>query len=109
MPGVQALSVQLSRLARSSVYGISRHRMPEIGHMHTDLMGTAGFQPEAQMRISRVFRQHGLVGYGRLAVLCRYRHLFPVGRMSADRRVHRTGRIAEMSHHHRFIFPCKTV
>ena len=57
-PRMQALAVQSGRLTASPIHRIPGDGMPQIRHMHPNLMRAACFQLDADMRIARIAGKH---------------------------------------------------
>ena len=90
-----------------AVYVIAQQRMTQIRQMNPNLMGPPGFQPQAQMRCTGIFSNHGIVCDCWFGILLCNAHFFAVNRMSADRRMDRAFRFPKASHGNCLVLPCE--
>ena len=73
-----------------SIEFIAHNRMPLVGQMDTDLMGSAGFQTEVQNRKHSDFLHNLETGY-RITPITANRHFFAVRAGTPDRLVNYPG------------------
>ena len=74
-----------------SVDHVPQNGVADVGHVHPNLVGTAGFQAAPHMGVAPVPLHHLPVGDGILGIALGYAHLFPVCGMAANGSVHRAG------------------
>jgi hypothetical protein len=86
---------------------VPQYRMPQISQVHTDLVGSAGFQPKPQMGCLLIFCQHVIMRHSWLCILFRNAHLFPIHRMPANRSRNRSLRLAKTSHCNSLVLSCE--
>ena len=82
--------------------------MPNIRHVHPDLMGPPGLQTAPDMGEPLKPLQYLPVGH-RIPPPVRHGHLLPIRTMPANRRVHSPAVLPQVPDHHRLICPCQTV
>ena len=82
--GMQALAVQFGRLFTAAIHRVPCHRMPQIRHVNADLVRSASFELYADVRITGIFRKHGVVCDRWLGIFISNRHFFTVNRMPTD-------------------------
>ena len=100
---METLPVQKGNLLLRPVERVAGHRMPDIGHMHPNLMGAPGLQPEAKVAEPLVPLQHRKMGNRRFGVLVGHGHLLAFDRMPADGGVHPAAVLFYISVHDRLI------
>ena len=83
--GVQALTVQTGAVIARAVYRVAGNRMPQIGHMHADLVGAAGLQLTAHVSETGIPSDNFVMGHGRSAA-GDHRHFLAVFGMAVDGR-----------------------
>ena len=92
-----------------SVDRVARDRMPDIRHVHTDLVRASGLKAQAQLRKSRKIFCDKIVRHGVSRVRrVLYRHALSILRMTCDGRIHRAV-LANFPVHHGAVFARKAV
>ena len=102
---MQTLPIQTFYRFLGAIYLIARNRMPYVRKMHSDLMGSAGFQCAAQMREAAVPFQNFYMRYGGLGIFINHRHFLSVLRIPADRQRNGEFIFFYIAVHHAFIRP----
>ena len=87
---MQRLSLQLKGTLLWTVYGISEQWIPDTSHMNTDLMCSASLKSAGNIGIVSKALENLIMRDSLSSVLVINTHLFPIDRMSPDRRVNRT-------------------
>ena len=99
--GVQGLAFQTEGTFLRSIDSVAQQRMTDRCHMYADLVGAAGFETAFHIGICAESFQYLIMCDSRSAVSLIDSHLFPVGRMTADRGVHCAAVFAEISQYDR--------
>src|SRR5690554_814010 len=115
LPGMQGLPVEggqyfpqlfrgaLGQTQTPAIGRIAHQRVAHVGHVHTDLVGTAAFQFAANMGMSGKALNQPVVGHRRFAGR-HHRHALAVLRVPANGSIY-CGAAGERTHHHRLVFP----
>ena len=85
------------------VHGVTHQRMPEVRHVHADLVGAAGLQRHLDVRRAAETLQHAILADRGLA-RGDHRHLLAVARVAPDRRIHRAAR-DQVAGNYRLVHP----
>ncbi len=96
--GVQGLTVEVAQCLgqfrggvaqwaqTTAIGGIAHQRVLDVGHVHTDLVGTTGFQTQPQTGVATELLVHPVVGDGGAAI-GHHSHMGTLGRVTADGRI----------------------
>ena len=109
-PRVQALTAEGKFFSfRVPVNRVARQGMPEIRHVHADLVGSARFQAQFHKSIADIGFERFVMGYGGFGILIGYRHFFAVARIPSDGRIYRTAVCFQTPCNDSAVFACKAV
>ena len=104
-PGMEHLSWEHGVISARPVEDIACHRMPQVGHMHSDLVRTAGFDRHPHLTDAAAVFVQNLPVAGRVpAGLLLDSHLLPVYVMTADRSNYPPLRLRQNAMHQGDIF-----
>ena len=99
---VETLPGQARHRLFGAVHRVSQNGMPDMGHMHPDLVGAPGLQMTAHMGHARIPGNDLPVSHGMAAVRY-YGHLFAIPPVTADGGVHRSAVLPEIARHQTFV------
>ena len=92
------------RLIAPPIYRVAKHRMPDMCHMHADLVGPPRLQPALDQRGKRVTLADDEIGR-RIPPTRHHRHLLAVFRVAVDRRRHPPCVVPAHAPHQRRVAP----